>query len=81
MVDLDRRRAFADFLDDLALGNFDTGQWQTYAVAHYFDELLEETRRQCVRLSIQVQNRSSWSEAEKAQLSAWARELRSPPPA
>jgi hypothetical protein len=80
MLDLNQRRAFADFLDRLALGESDPAEWQTFAVNHYFDEFLEEIRVQCVRMSILVQNRTSWSEEEKTQLRVWARDLRSRSP-
>jgi hypothetical protein len=79
MSGLNQRLAFADFLDRLASGAADTEQWQTFAVTHYFDNVLEEIRRRCVRVAIQVPERNSWSEEERIQLRAWARELRGSP--
>ncbi len=50
-------------------------QWQDLVINHYFDERLEEIRRQLVILTIQSPKVHSWSEQEKIQVRAWVTEL------
>ena len=77
-MDPKRRMLFADFLERLADGDIETGEWQEFAVTHYRDESLERVRRDCVRLCIQKPERG-WSEQETDQIREWARELRRMP--
>jgi hypothetical protein len=76
MVDIVRRRAFADFLERLARGEGRPDDWDEYAVNHYKDETLEECRRNCVRLSIEAGEPFPRTDEHRAQLRAWASELR-----
>ena len=45
MIDLKKRRAFADFLDRLASEPFCGDDWSKHVVSHYHDEVLETFRR------------------------------------
>jgi hypothetical protein len=75
MNGLSQREIFADFLAHLALGEVTPEKWQDLVVNHYFDERLEEIRRQFVRLAIQSPKVHSWSEQEKIHVRTWVTEL------
>jgi hypothetical protein len=75
MNGLSQREIFANFLAHLALGEVTPEEWQDLVVNHYFDERLEEIRRQFVRLAIQSPKVHSWSEQEKIQVRIWVTEL------
>ena len=63
------RPAFAEFLDELASGDRDPEKWRNLVITHYFDERLEEIRREVVRMAV--------SETfDLGQLKIWADELR-----
>jgi hypothetical protein len=70
------RLTFADFLDRLALGQASLGEWQSLAVAHYGDEVLEDVRRRCVRLANGASSWGDWSASEREGFRALATELR-----
>jgi hypothetical protein len=70
-----QREIFANFLTHLALGEVTPEEWQDLVVNHYFDERLEEIRRQFVSLAIQSPKVHSWSEQEKIQVHTWVNEL------
>lgn len=74
---LNQRQVFAEFLERLACGDVNSEEWQTLVVNHYFDEVLEEIRRQLVSLTILFPETYVWSEKEKTQLLTWVTELRS----
>ena len=78
MVDLTKRRAFADFLERLSTKPFNPDDWLEYAVNHYHDKELEEIRRRCVRLSIEAGESFPDTPEHHAQLREWAKQLRSP---
>ena len=77
MIDLAERNAFADFLDRLAAEPFNPDDWFRHVVNHYQDEVLEEFRRNCARLAFYVGERFPDTDEHRAQLHAWADELRS----
>lgn len=81
MVDLTRRRAFADFLDRVSAGTCDRDEWAEYVVNHYHDEVLEQRRRECARLAIEEGEPFPRTDEHRAQLRAWAEGLRTPGPA
>lgn len=64
------RREFADFLDELTIGQRDPDKWLKFVVEHYFDERLEEIRIGLVRMDIN-------GTLEPERLRRWASELRS----
>ncbi len=72
------RLTFADFLDRLALDQTSTEEWQTLVVGHYGDEALEEVRRRCVRLTIELTEGiwHRWSASEREEFRSLASELR-----
>jgi hypothetical protein len=76
MADPDLRFAFAELLDRLALGQATAEEWQTLAVAHYGDEVLEDVRRRCVRLAIDSLAWGDWSTSEREGFHSLATELR-----
>jgi hypothetical protein len=71
-----KRQSFADFLDRLSTGTQDRDDWREYAVNHYHDEMLEQIRRDCVRLAIEPGESFPRTDAHRAQLRTWATELR-----
>ena len=71
------RRQFADFLDRLASGEFDSDEWSSLIVTHYPDEFLEEMRRCTVRLTQDRLVHKSDSEQGNHTLRAWAIAIRS----
>lgn len=72
----DLRQRFADFLDGLAHGTSTAAHWDAFIINHYFhDELVETTRRECVRLLLETA-KDPRSESEIQQLKHWACELR-----
>lgn len=75
MNELNQRQVFDDFLDRLISDKTNPDEWQTLLANHYSNEVLEEIRRQLVRLSIQSPNSLNWLE-EKTQLLACIAELR-----
>jgi hypothetical protein len=76
MVDKIGRRAFADFLERLSTDTFNRNDWGEYVVNHYHDETLEAYRRNCARLAIEAGEPFPRTEGHRAQLRAWAKELR-----
>ncbi len=70
------RLAFADFLDRLAVGRASPEEWESLAVAHYGDEVLEDVRRRCVRLAIGSSSWGDWTASEREGFRALAAELR-----
>ena len=76
MSELIRQRAdFADCLDRLASGSASHRDWDTYLVAHYADEFLEEMRRCVVRL--RHHSDAVWgSDDSRATLRHWATAVR-----
>jgi hypothetical protein len=78
MNDPDARLSFADFLDRLALGQASPEEWQSLAVEHYRDEVLEDVRRRCVLLAISSSIWGDWSASEREGFQALASELRHP---
>jgi hypothetical protein len=75
--DISRQRAeFADFLRRVAAGDEGAIEWQRFIVTHYQDELLENIRRQMVKLSIDRDGGKEWSDSELASLQHWSRQLR-----
>lgn len=54
MVDVMKRREFADFLERLAERGRDLDDRGEYVVNHFKDETLEECRHNCARLSIEA---------------------------
>ena len=77
MRDPAERRAFADFLDRLASEPFCSDDWSKHVVNHYHDEVLETFRRNCARLAIDAGDAFPTTASQRAQLRAWAVELRS----
>jgi len=70
------REAFADFLERLAAGTSSRADWVEHAVDHYQDEKLEEYRRDCVRLAIQVGEPFPRTDEHRQHLRKLASELR-----
>jgi hypothetical protein len=50
MIQKEQREDFIRFLERLTIGRASTSDWQTHAVQHYHDGLLESVRRECVRM-------------------------------
>ena len=63
------RPTFASFLDELAKGIRDSVKWNELIVTHYFDERLENIRRDVARMVVN-------DSIDAEQLRAWANELR-----
>ena len=74
----DIRTMFAGFLQQLANGTATGALWDAFVVEHYPDELLEDTRRACVRMLGGRGALSPLRPAEQAQLLSWAEALRRP---
>jgi hypothetical protein len=74
------RSAFASFLERMAVGAEQPHDWYDHVVLHYPDEVLEEIRRELVRLSIarNPNGHPVWIAADREQFRTWARELRKP---
>jgi hypothetical protein len=76
MANPDLRLTFAQFLERLALSQTSVEEWQSLAVAHNGDEVLEDVRRRCVRLAIGSPARGHWSASEREGFRSLAIELR-----
>ena len=75
---IEHRRDFIVFLNRIALDRaVSNEEWQNIVVKHYFDERLEEIRRQFVRLWIESSNHNIWTEEEKNKLFTWVNYLQS----
>lgn len=59
------RLPFAGFLDRPAADCASAEEWQAHAVAHYGDAVLEDVRRQCVRLAIDAASWGHWLASER----------------
>ena len=66
------RRTFRKFLDRLVLGEDCPDEWQELVIIHYHDELLEDVRRECVRIMI---HHGSLNSTAKEELAALAKKL------
>jgi hypothetical protein len=77
MIDLKKRREFADFLDRLTSRPPNREDWQEFIVQHYEDEELEQLRVDCARLARDTKTPIPQTEAQRSQLREWAIELRS----
>ncbi len=76
MVDLPKRRDFADFLDRLSNESVSEDDWSEHVVQHYLDHTLEEFRRNCAGLAFEAGRPFPRTEEHRAQLRSWAKELR-----
>ena len=63
------RPVFAAFLDDLAEGHRDPAKWYDLIITHYFDDRLEEIRRDVARMFVN-------DNVDSERLKGWANELR-----
>ncbi|HYF36395.1 MAG TPA: hypothetical protein VD994_13960, partial [Prosthecobacter sp.] len=72
------RRAFANFLDRLAIGSTSPEDWSLYAVNHYVPAPLEDIRRQCVQIAIDARETFPDNDQHRAKLREWANALRIP---
>ena len=68
-----RREQFAGFLQPTANNEITLEDWDYHAVAHYFDETLEDVRCNVVRLA-QARNGGPYGLEDKKKLMEW-REL------
>ena len=69
------RLHFAAFLERLADNAATDVEWQEAIVQHYADQLLENVRRECVRLLYETPDRVRPSLEAQIQLRAWAAAL------
>ena len=76
-LDAAARLRFAAFLERLADHVASDVEWQDAIVQHYADQLLENVRRECVRLLYNARDRARPGPEEPTQLRAWAAALRS----
>lgn len=76
MASEELRLTFAQFLDRLAADHASVEEWQTLAVAHYDDPVLESVRRRCVRLAIDASFWGEWSTFQREGFRSLAAELR-----
>jgi hypothetical protein len=71
----DYRQQFAAFLERLANAAVGEDEWSSFVVTHYPHQLVEETRRQCVRLAAGYLEQELDTPEGKRLLLAWAAEL------
>lgn len=76
MKDGVQRIEFAAFLRRLSAGAIGCLEWNRFLTVHYPDELLEEVRRNVVRLSIERGATLTWSDSEREVLQHYSRLLR-----
>lgn len=70
------RESFAKFLSRVAAGKVGAIEWNRFAVMHYPDELIEDTRRSLVKLSLGREGGVQWSDSEIAAIQHWSRLLK-----
>lgn len=73
---LTTRERFASFLDSVADGQSDVGEWSELAITHYPDEATEQARVRAVRLVSALPVGAVLASEASEQLRQWARELR-----
>lgn len=67
-ADADHRTMFKDFLRRLRNETATSAHWDALCLAHYPDDVLEEVRRDCVRLFLTRDSLLSLTAAERAKL-------------
>jgi hypothetical protein len=73
---LTTRERFAAFLESVADGRSDVGEWSELAITHYPDAAMEQARVRAVRLVSALPVGAVLADDASEELRRWARELR-----